>query len=274
VPEEGRTLWIQGVEVPRVGLGTWLVTGRECQEAVEDALAIGYRHIDTARMYDNEREVGAAIAASGVPRESIWLTTKVWHDQASADGVRASCEASLRDLGTDYVDLLLLHWPTEDVPLRETMRALATVAGAHLALHIGVSNFPTDLVAAALDEVPLFCNQVEYHPYLAQPDLLRQAREHNLMLTAYSPFAHGLLLGDATLEAIGARYGKRPGQVALRWLLDQPQVCALPKASSHERRAENIDVFDFSLTDEERDRITMLDRGFRTADPSWAPAWD
>src|SRR3954462_15952114 len=124
-----RAVEIQGTTVPKLGFGTWQIEGPACQEAVEDALAIGYRHIDTARMYDNEREVVAAIAASGVPRESIWLTTKVWHDQASADGVRASCEASLRDLGPDYVDLLLLHWRPEDVPLRETMRALATVAG-------------------------------------------------------------------------------------------------------------------------------------------------
>jgi 2,5-diketo-D-gluconate reductase B len=270
----GTTIWIQGVEVPRIGLGTWQVTGRECREAVEDALALGYRHVDTARMYDNEREVGDALVASGVPREALWVTTKVWYDQATADGVRASCEASLRDLGTDYVDLLLLHWPTPDVPLRESMRALATVAGDHLALRVGVSNFPTDLVAAALDYAPVFCNQVEYHPYLGQPDLLRQAREQDLLLTAYSPFAHGWLLDEPVLEAIAAAHGRRPSQIALRWLLDQPQVCAIPKASSRERRAENIDVFDFALSDEERDRIAMLDRGLRTADPPWAPAWD
>jgi 2,5-diketo-D-gluconate reductase B len=270
----GPTIRIQGVEVPRIGVGTWLVTGRPCREAVEDALELGYRHIDTARMYGNEREVGAALAASGVPREAVWITTKVWYDDATADGVRASAIASLRDLRTDYVDLLLLHWPSSDVPLKETMRALAAVAGDHLALTVGVSNFPTDLVAAALDYAPLFCNQVEYHPYLAQPDLLRQAREHDLLLTAYSPFAHGRLLDEPVLETIAARHGRTPGQVALRWLLDQPQVAAVPKASSHERRAENLAVFDFSLSDDERDRIAALDRGLRTADPPWAPAWD
>src|SRR3954464_2365049 len=138
------------------------------------------------------------------------------------------------------------------------MRTLATLAGPHLALHVGVSNFPSDLVAAALDYAPVFCNQVEYHPYLAQPDLLRQAREHDLMFTAYSPFAHGLLHDDQVLEEIAAAHGKSPAQVALRWLLDQPQVCAVPKASSHERRAENLAVFDFVLTDDERDRIAVL----------------
>jgi 2,5-diketo-D-gluconate reductase B len=270
----GPTIRIQGVPVPRIGLGTWQVTGRACREAVEDALALGYRHIDTARMYGNEREVGAALAASGVPREAIWVTTKVWYDDASADRLRASCEASLRDLGTDYVDLLLLHWPNPDVPLSETMRTLANLAGYHLALHVGVSNFPTDLVAAALDHAPLFCNQVEYHPYLAQPDLLRQARDLDLLLTAYSPFAHGRLLDDPVLEAIATRHGRSPGQIALRWLLDQPQVATVPKSSTHERRAENLDVFGFSLSDDERDRIAGLDRGLRTADPPWAPAWD
>jgi 2,5-diketo-D-gluconate reductase B len=260
--------------VPRVGIGTWQVAGPDATEAVADALDTGYRHVDTARMYGNEREVGEGLAASGVPREDVWLTTKVWHDDATAAGVRSSAEGSLRDLRTDYVDLLLLHWPNPDVPIGETIGALSALRDEGKARQIGVSNFPTALVEEALRHGPVFCNQVEYHPYLAQPELLAQAREHDLLLTAYSPFAHGRLLGDPVLREIGAAHGKSPGQVALRWLLDQPQVVAVPKASSHDRRAENLDVFDFELSDDERDEIAVLDHGRRTADPPWSPAWD
>jgi 2,5-diketo-D-gluconate reductase B len=260
--------------VPRVGLGTWQLTGHECAEAVADALEIGYRHIDTARAYGNEREVGAAIRASGVPRESLWVTTKVWHEDARAPQLRASAEASLRDLGTDYVDLLLLHWPNADVSIGESVTALLRLRDEGKALQIGVSNFPTDLLALALEYGPIFCNQVEYHPYLSQHDLLAAARERDLLFGAYSPFAHGHIHSDPTLREIAAGHGRTPGQVALRWLLDQPQVCVLPKASSHERRAENLDVFDFSLTDGERDQVAALEDGLRTADPPWAPSWD
>jgi 2,5-diketo-D-gluconate reductase B len=269
-----RMLAIQGARVPRIGLGTWQVTGDDCVDAVADALDIGYRHIDTARAYGNEIEVGEGIAASGIPREAIWLTTKVWYDDAAAERVQTACEGSLRDLGVDYVDLLLLHWPNPHVPVGETIGALTHLRDQGKALHIGVSNFPTDLVALALEHGPVFCNQVEYHPYLGQRDLLAQAREHDLLLTAYSPFAHGRLHDDPVLGEIGEVHGRTAGQVALRWLLDQPQVCVLPKASSHERRAENLDVFDFSLTDDERDQVAALEDGVRTADPPWAPAWD
>jgi diketogulonate reductase-like aldo/keto reductase len=268
------TITVQGVAVPRIGLGTWLVTGEECTDAVRDALQLGYRHIDTARMYENEREVGRGLAESGVPREEVWLTTKVWYSDAHAKGVWRSCEASLRDLGVDQVDLLLLHWPNADVALAETMGALAEVQEDGGARRVGVSNFPSDLLAAALDYAPLFANQVEYHAYLGQPDLLRLARENDLLFEAYSPFAHGRLLDDPVLREIADAHDRTPGQVALRWLLDQPQVVALPKASSHERRAENLDVFDFELDDDERDQIAALECGRRTADPPWAPAWD
>jgi 2,5-diketo-D-gluconate reductase B len=274
VPLSARSLTVQGTPVPRIGLGTWQVTGSECAEAVADALDLGYRHIDTARAYGNEREVGAAIRASGVPREAIWLTTKVWHEDASAERVRASAEASLRDLGTEYVDLLLLHWPSLDVPLGETIDAMLRLRDEGKALQIGVSNFPTDLLVLALEYGPVFCNQVEYHPYLGQRDLLTLARHYDLLFSAYSPFAHGRLHDDPILSEIGDGHGRTAGQVALRWLLDQPQLCALPKARSHDRRAENLAVFDFALTDDERDQVATLDQGLRTADPPWAPAWD
>jgi 2,5-diketo-D-gluconate reductase B len=218
--------------------------------------------------------VGAGLRASGVPREAVWLTTKVWHDDARAEPLRASAEASLRDLGTDYVDLLLLHWPNAEVSIGESITALLRLRDEGKALQIGVSNFPTDLLALALEYAPVFCNQVEYHPYLSQHGLLAAAREQDQLFGAYSPFAHGRVHDDPVLREIGEAHGCSAGQVALRWLLDQPQVCALPKASSHDRRAENLDVFGFSLTDDERDQVAALEDGVRTADPPWAPAWD
>jgi 2,5-diketo-D-gluconate reductase B len=218
--------------------------------------------------------VGAGLRASGVPREAVWLTTKVWYEDARTEALRRSAEASLRDLGTEYVDLLLLHWPNAEVSIGESITALLRLRDEGKALQIGVANFPTDLLALSLEYAPVFCNQVEYHPYLSQHELLAMAREHDLMLGAYSPFAHGRIHDDPILREIGEEHGRSPGQIALRWLLDQPQVCALPKASSHERRAENLAVYDFSLTDDERDQVAALERGLRTADPPWAPSWD
>jgi 2,5-diketo-D-gluconate reductase B len=269
-----RTVTIQGTEVPKLGWGTWQITGRDATEGVQDALALGYRHVDTARMYDNEEAIGAGLKASDVDRGEIFLTTKVWLDDFARDRLIAAAEDSLRRLQTDYVDLLLLHWPNPDVPIAESMSALRELQDRGLIRHLGVSNFTTALLDEALQHGPVFANQVEFHPYLGQPLLLRQAREHDLLLEAYSPFAHGRLLDDPVLAEIGETHGKTAAQVALRWLLDQPQVCALPKASSHERRAQNLAIFDFALSDEERGRIAGLERGERTANPSIAPDWD
>ena len=231
-----QTLTVQGTEVPKLGYGTWQVTGREAIEGVQDALGLGYRHIDTARMYDNEREVGEGLKAAGVDRAEIFLTTKIWTGDFAPDRLIAAAEDSLRQLQVDYLDLLLLHWPNPEIPLAEPIGAMAELQDRGLIRHLGVSNFPSALVEEALQHGPVFANQVELHPYLGQPALLAQAREHDLLLEAYSPFAHGRLLDDPVLAEIGEAHGKSAGQVALRWLLDQPQVCALPKASSHGRR--------------------------------------
>jgi 2,5-diketo-D-gluconate reductase B len=268
------TIEVQGTRVPRLGFGTWLITGPEATEAVRDALQIGYRHIDTARAYENEREVGRGIADSGVPRDEIFLTTKVPHDEASADQVERAAEESLERLGVDRLDLLLLHWPSPDVPLEETLKALTAVRDDGRAAHIGVSNFPAGLLQQALDLAPVFCNQVEYHPFLDQGRLLELARANDVLITAYSPLAHGKVPDDDTLRRIGEAHGKTAGQVALRWLLDQDHVSPIPKASSHERRQENFDVFDFELSAEERAEIDALPKDVRTADPPWAPDWD
>jgi 2,5-diketo-D-gluconate reductase B len=268
------TLTVQGTEVPKLGYGTWQVTGRDAEEGVEDALRLGYRHIDTARAYENEDEVGRGLKASGVDRDEIFLTTKIWLDDFRHDDLVAAAEDSLRRLQVDHLDLLLLHWPNPDVPLAETLAAMVELRERGLIRRLGLSNFPTALVDEALRHAPVFANQVEFHPYLGQGALLAQAREHDLLLEAYSPFAHGRLHDDPVLTEIGDAHGKTAGQVALRWLLDQPQVCTLPKASSHERRAQNLEVFDFELSDDERAQIAGLERGERTADPPWAPDWD
>jgi 2,5-diketo-D-gluconate reductase B len=268
------TLTIQGTEVPRLGFGTFELPGAACREGVRDALAIGYRHIDTARGYENETDVGAGIRDAGVAREQIFLTTKVPPDQAAPDDVRATAEASLRDLGTDYVDLLLLHWPNPDVPLEQTLSAMRALQDEGKTRHIGVSNFPPGMMRTAVGAAGLFADQVEMHPFLAQGDLLALADEHDFTVTAYAPLAHGKVPDDPTLQAIGREVGKTAGQVALRWLLDMPRTTVIPKASSHERRVENFDVFDFSLSDDQRARIAALPKDQRDFDPPFAPDWD
>lgn len=270
-----RMLTIQGIEIPKLGFGTWQLTGDDCVVAVRDALELGYHHIDTARAYGNEAQVAEALHDSGRNRGEVFLTTKLWHTELSAVGVHDQIEESLRDLRTDYVDLLLIHWPSDSVPLAgETLAAMCEAREAGYVRHLGVSNFPSDLLREALDHAPLICNQVEYHPYLDQPELLALARERDLMLTAYSPLAQGEVLDDPVLREIGEAHGKSAGQIVLRWLLDQPRVAAVPKASSHEHRAANIEVFDFELSDSERGRIAGLEGEVRTTDPPGSPDWD
>ena len=264
----------QGAEIPKIGLGTWQMAGAECIEAVRDALELGYRHIDTARAYDNEREVGRGLAESGVPRERVWLTTKVWMSDLSRDRVRASVENSLLDLKSGYVDLVLVHWPSDDVPLAETLGELERLREGGRVRHIGVSNFPAGMLAEALELAPILCDQVEYHPKLEQERLLLLAEERDLVIGAYAPFAHGEILGEPALAEIGEAHGKSAGQVALRWLIEQERVVALPKAASHENRVANLEVFDFELTESERERIDALPKDHRHFDTSWAPDWN
>lgn len=270
-------LEVGDLEIPKVGLGTWELTGKEAQEGVRDALELGYRHIDTARIYGNEREVGTAIGGSGIDREEIFLTTKLWYQDLSPAGVRGQLERSLRALGTDYVDLLLIHWPNPEVSLPAALDAMAELHGEGKARALGVSNFPVAELKRALRlaPVPLVANQVEMHPYLDQAALLAAADRHDVVLEAYSPLANGALAEDETLAAIGAEHGKSGPQVALRWLVEHPRVVALPRSSSHGNRAANLDLFDFELSEEERERIATLARpDGRQIDPPWAPQWD
>lgn len=268
---------IQDTYIPALGLGTWQLTGEDCRTGVAHALDLGYRHIDTAQAYENEREVGQGLADASVDRSDIFLTTKVWRTNLAPDAVRTSTEESLRKLGTDYVDLLLIHWPVDDVPLEDTLDAMLQLRDEGKTRQIGVSNFTPSLVQQAVDhvagEAPIFANQVEYHPFLDQRDLLMLARQHDFTLTAYSPLARGKVLNEEVIQNIAALHGKSAAQVALRWLLQQDKVTAIPKAKSAEHRAANFDVFDFELDEAEMDKISTLAAEERQVDPSFAPAW-
>jgi 2,5-diketo-D-gluconate reductase B len=268
------TIEVQGTSVPRLGFGTWQLEGSDATDGVRDALEIGYRQVDTARAYENEAEVGEGIAQSGVDRGDIFLTTKIFPGDFEPDALKAAAEDSLRSLRTEYVDLLLLHWPDESVPVERTLAAMAELREAGRIRNLGVSNFPAGLLAQALEHAPVFCDQVEYHPFLGQDRLLELARANDVLVTAYSPLARGRVPRDETLTAIGEAHGKTAGQVALRWLLDQPGVSPIPKASSHERRVENLEVFDFALSDEERERIDALPKDDRQIDPDFGPDWE
>lgn len=266
---------IHGVPVPALGLGTYQIEGDAAREAVEHALALGYRHVDTAQIYDNEEAVGAGLAAASVPRSEVFLTTKVWRDKLGADQLAPSVDESLRKLGTDYVDLLLVHWPNDDVPLEETLPALDAVRQSGKARLVGVSNFPPGLLRRALDILPdLATDQVEHHPHLGQDRLLGIVRERGMVLTAYSPVGQGQALEDTTIREIAEAKGVGPAAVALAWLLGQDRVVAIPKAASPEHRASNLEAAEVSLTDEERARIDALPKDQRIVDPGFAPDWD
>lgn len=267
---------IKGSRVPALGFGTWQLNGRTCYEATRQALDLGYRHIDTAQMYGNEVEVGRAIRDSGLGRDEIFLTTKLAPGNLAATAVRRTGEESLGRLDVEYVDLLLVHWPTGEAPLGETLDALAKLKAAGRTRHIGVSNFTVKLLKEAIEThgAELCCDQVEYHPFLSQRPVLAALKSYGMMLTAYTPLGRGRVDRDPTIAAIGRKYGKSPSQVALRWLLDQDGVAAIPKAASRAHAAANLDIFDFALTTEDRAAIDALRGATRVVDPGWAPHWD
>jgi len=253
--------------VPVIGLGTWDLRGEICQRAVLSALNLGYRHIDTAQSYANEEEIGKALQSSPVPREEIFLTTKVWYTHLRYSEVIQALEESLRKLKTDYVDLYLIHWPSEDVPLEETMSAMIKVKEEGKTRYIGVSNFDVPLLEKArqISPYPILTDQVEFHPYYSQRELLNYCQKNKVILTAYSPLARRRLSDDLLLQEIGKKYGKTANQVALRWLIQQEMVVAIPKAASPEHQRENLDIFDFELTPEEMEKISRLDRREKVA---------
>lgn len=258
---------LHGAKVPVIGFGTWDIRGQEGKKAILSALSLGYRHIDTAEFYENEEQVGSALQDSGIPRNEVFLTTKVWYTHLRKEEVKRSCEASLKKLRTDYVDLYLIHWPTESVPLKETIQAMEELKMEGKVRFLGVSNFDVPLLEKArqIASSPILTNQVECHPYLAQKELLQYCQKQKIILTAYSPLARGRILGDSVLQSIGRKYGKSANQIALRWLIQQEMVVAIPKAQSVVHQKENLDIFDFYLTPEEMEEISRLDRGEKVA---------
>lgn len=265
-----------GAKIPAIGLGTWELRGRACARIVEQALRLGYRHIDTAQMYDNEREVGEGMRAAGLKRDQVFLTTKIWPSHFAPHDLERSARESLVRLRLTEVDLLLLHWPSQQVPLSETLGALARVKSQGLARHIGVSNFTVALIQEAVASCPepLVCDQVEYHPYLDQTKVRDACDRHGMALVAYNPLAKGRIKNDRALQRIGDRYRKTSAQIGLRWLVQQG-VAAIPRTSRLERLSENIEIFDFELSDEDMQEISaMRSAGGRLTDFGFAPKWD
>ncbi len=269
-----RRIGAQGLAMPVLGLGTWPMKGEECTKAVAGALAMGYRHVDTAEMYENEEAVGAGIRASGVARADIHLTTKVWWEHLEAKALRAAFDASLQRLGSDYVDLFLIHWPAAGMDLAAALETMMALRRSGRARAIGVSNFTVALMREAVRHAPIACNQVEYHLMLGQAKVLEFARAHGVAVTAYAPVARGLFAGDKTVNAIAAKHGVAPEQVALAWLLAQDGVAAIPKAAKPENQRANLAALELALTPEDMAALDALPKDRRQVNPSFAPAWD
>lgn len=267
-----------GAAIPALGLGTWTLKGDQCSNLVAHALSLGYRHIDTAAMYGNEEAVGEGLRSSGVDREKIFVTTKVWWTDIAAGALEKSAEQSLRRLGLDRLDLLLIHWPNPNVPLRESVGALNAAGQAGLTRHIGVSNFPTGLLqeAVAISQAPLVANQVENHPFLDQSKVHAACRAAGMAMVSYCPLHRGgALSGHRVIADAARRCAKSSAQVVLRWHVQQEGVVAIPRTTRKERLAENMAIFDFSLSREEMSAISGLSAANqRICDYDFSPAWD
>ncbi|MDR3422986.1 MAG: aldo/keto reductase [Xanthobacteraceae bacterium] len=268
----------KGARIPLLGLGTWDLRGRVCARVVEQALRLGYRHIDTAEMYDNEREVGEGFRASGVKRSDVFITTKIWPARFAPRELERAARDCLARLGLSEVDLLLLHWPNPQVPLAETLGALANVKREGLACNIGVSNFTVALIEQALQisKEPIVCNQIECHPFLDQSKVIAACRRHGMAVVAYSPIARGNARNDKVLARIGAAHGKTAAQACLRFLVQQ-NIVVIPRTSKVERLKENAAIFDFALSKNEMAEISALAHpGGRVVDWSFSgqPKWD
>ena len=265
-----------GAKIPAIGLGTWEMRGRNCARVVEQALRLGYRHIDTAAMYDNEGDVGDGLRASRIARGEVFITTKVWQTHLSPPEFERATKESLARLRLTEVDLLLIHWPSPKVPLAETMGALCKMKKAGFARHIGVSNFTVPMMqeAVRLATEPLVTNQIEWHPYLDQSKVVAEAHRLGLSITAYSPIARGRAAGDEVLKAVGAAHKKSAGQVCLRFLVQEGAI-VIPRTSKVERLSENMAIFDFALDAAEMEEIRKLARpSGRIVNWGGAPDWD
>jgi 2,5-diketo-D-gluconate reductase B len=269
-------LQTQGISLPRLGLGTFRMQGDICRAAVESALALGYRHIDSAEMYANEDAIGAAVAASGVARKDLHITTKVWHENLAPDAIRRAFDASLKKLRLDHVDLYLVHWPSRNMDLPAMFETLLKLKQEGRTRAIGVANFNVALLKTVVEQVkaPIACNQIEYHVMLDQTKVRKYLVAKSIPLVAYCPLAQGRAASDETLMAIGRKHGASAAQVALKWLLDQDGVAAIPKASRKESQQANLDALKVKLDDEDRKAIAALPKDKRFVGPGFAPAWD
>jgi len=274
------TVAANGANIPALGFGTWDLRGDTAVNMVRDAIEIGYRHIDTAVMYDNEREVGEGIRQAGIDRNELFVTTKIWPSDFESAAFEAAVTTSLDKLALDRVDLLLLHWPNPDVPLAETMDALCDAKLGGRTSHIGISNFTTRQIeqAVELSREPIAVNQVEYHPYLSQNALMETHAKHGIALTAYCPIARGRIFDEASLNDIARKHDKRPNQIVLRWLIQQDQVIAVPRTSSIAHARSNFELDDFELSAEEMKQIAACEsadgRIVAVNSQGFAPDWD
>ncbi|MEP0942580.1 MAG: aldo/keto reductase [Rhizobiaceae bacterium] len=273
-----KTLKANGAEIPALGLGTFGLKGPQCVDIVTKALRAGYRHIDTAAFYENEEPIGAAIAASGIPRDELFITTKVWPSEISQGAFQKSVEASLSRLGLEQVDLLLIHWPPQNDDIAEWARLLCEAARKGQARHIGVSNFTTTLLDKMVEacELPLVVNQVECHPYLDQTKIRAACSRHGMALMAYCPLGKGReLIEEPVITALASEYERSPAQIVLRWHIQHQDAGAIPKTATPERLLGNLDIFDFELSDADMARInTLKENHIRICDYLFSPQWD
>jgi 2,5-diketo-D-gluconate reductase B len=269
-------LQTQGIRLPRLGLGTYRMQGDVCRAAVESALGLGYRHIDTAEMYGNEDAIGAAIAASDIKRGDLHVTTKVWNENLAPDAIRRAFDTSLKKLKLDHVDLYLVHWPAKNMNLPAMFETLLKLKQEGRTRAIGVANFNVGLLKTVVEEIkaPIACNQIEYHVMLDQTPVRKYLAAKSIPLVAYCPLAQGRAASDETLMAVGRKHNASAAQVALKWLLDQDGVAAIPKASRAESQQANLDALKLTLDDEDRKAIASLPKNQRLVNPGFAPAWD
>jgi 2,5-diketo-D-gluconate reductase B len=269
-------LQTQGIRLPRLGLGTYRMQGDVCRAAVESALGLGYRHIDTAEMYGNEDAIGAAIAASGLPRQDLHITTKVWNDNLAPDAIRRAFDTSLKKLRLDHVDLYLVHWPSRHMDLPAMFETLVALKNEGRTRAIGVANFNIALLKTVVEEIraPIACNQIEYHVLLDQTPIRKYLEAKSIPLVAYCPLAQGRAASNEALIAIGRKHDASAAQVALKWLLDQDDVAAIPKASRRESQEANLRALDLELDESDRQAIAALPKNQRFVSPGFAPAWD
>jgi len=266
----------QGVAIPQLGFGTFRLQGEDCRPVVERAIALGFRHIDTAAMYENEDAVGSAIPASGIKRDKLFVTTKIWHDDLKPGAVRKAFDLSLSKLKLDYVDLYMVHWPSFEMDLPKVLEKMMSLLAEGRTRALGVCNFNMRMMRQAVEEVraPIAALQIEYHPFLDQSRMLEYVRRKGIPLVAYAPLAQGRAARDETLRIIGKKHEATAAQVAIAWLLDQRDVIAIPKAQKESSQRSNLDALRNKLDDEDRAAIAALPKDLRYVKPPFAPDWD